>query len=61
MSVSLVTETARHSNAVLEAADEVAVVVGEVAVVTSVVLSKLSLIEGRDGTVSAIAACCFVA
>ena len=60
-SVSSVIDTAGRGNGVVEAADEVVVMAGEVAVVTSVVLSKLSLVKGRDGAVSAIAACSFVA
>ena len=59
--VSLVNETAGCGNGVVEAADEVVAVVGEVAVVTSVVLYQLSLVEGRDGAVSAVAVCSFVA
>ena len=60
-SVSSVIDTAGRGNGVVEAADEVVVMAGEVAVVTSVVLSKLSLVKGRDGAVSAIVAWSFVA
>jgi len=60
VSVSLVTEMAAGGNMVVEAADEIVVVVDEVAVVMAVDLSMLSVVEGRDSMVSAVATCSFV-